>query len=149
MYWPLNALWSYFNDSPYVHSPSPLQWHQWTVYYITCDRMEAAVFSPCLAHVEDVHSVYSFVSNGTRYRSTKNCCCVLTTTWPQTLASTDETQTSRLLKMILHRLTLKGAQEKDKTPSEPQWNWLELQCWLIKPVHQLIPKCALTGLKEK
>lgn len=24
----------------------------------TCDRMEAAVFSPCLAHVEDAHSVF-------------------------------------------------------------------------------------------
>lgn len=41
---------------------------------------------------------------------------------PQTLAFTDETQTPSLLKMTLHRLTLKGAQKKDKTPSELQWN---------------------------
>lgn len=31
--------------------------HMYTpFYYITCERMEAAVFSPCLTHVEHVHS---------------------------------------------------------------------------------------------
>lgn len=64
------------------------------------------------------------------------------------LTSTDKTQTPSLLKMTLHRLSLKGAQEKDKTPPELQWNWLELQCWLIKTVHRLIPQCVLTGLRE-
>lgn len=50
MYGPLNALWSCFHDSLYVHVPSPLPWHQWSVYYFRCDRTDAAVFSPCLTH---------------------------------------------------------------------------------------------------
>lgn len=62
----------------------------------------------------------------------------------QTLASTHETETPER-----DLLTLKGAQEKEKTASELQWNWLELQCRLIKTVHRLIPQCALTGLRKK
>lgn len=49
-------MWSSFNGSPYVHSPLLLQWHRWTVYCITCDIMEAVVFSPCLTHEENVHN---------------------------------------------------------------------------------------------
>lgn len=152
---------SCFNDNPYVHSPLPLQWHRWTVYYITCDRMEAAVFSPCLTHVENVHSGRSPVFD---CKIVKHCLkwnqtpkheelllrlnCNLTTN-PKHWHLQMKLKHPFLLKMTLHCLTLKGAQKKDKTPSELQWNWLELQCWLIKTVHRLIPQCALTGLREK
>lgn len=48
-------VWSCFNDSPYVHSLVHLRLDQWTVNCITCDRMEAVEFSPCVTNVESIH----------------------------------------------------------------------------------------------